>query len=198
MWRHTVAVAGAGVVLALTIFGGSVASAQTSRASQGDAQAVLDAFGNGGWAIRLHSQVANGAPADADHKVGIRPFDFFNRLHYCALDWHTILIADIEGGDASFTQAQATAAIADIAVQFTLDGSPLPITQTPVKSFLNPQGFGFQVAYYSQWGRVMAPSDLALGGHSLSVLMTNAAGSQIIFANKITFFIDAGGTGACL
>jgi hypothetical protein len=184
-------------LLALAFFGGSVVGAEPSRASQGDAQAVLNAFENGGWAVILHSHVANGAPADADIKVAIRPFAFsvFDGRHYCALDWHTIVIADIEGGDASFKYAQAAVVIADIRVQLTLDGSPLPITQTPVKRMLNPQRFGLQVAYYSQWGRVMAPSDLALGGHTVSVFLTSPSGS---FVDGITFFIDAGGTGACL
>ena len=43
----------------------------------------------------------------------------------------------------------------------------------------------------------MQPSDLAVGQHTLSVRMTNAAGSQIYFENTINFFIDAEGTGTC-
>jgi hypothetical protein len=113
------------------------------------------------------------------------------------LDWHTIVIADIEGGDRPYTRSQAEAAITDVRVQFTLDGAPLQITQTAVTRFLNVQLFGLQVAFYCQWGRIMQPSDLAVGQHTLSVRMTNAAGSQIYFENTINFFIDAEGTGTC-
>jgi hypothetical protein len=173
----------------------SAVAARRKRATRGDANAVLNAFGSGGWAVINHSDVAR--RGDVDLRIHIRPFDFFNDRHYCALDWHTIVIAFIEGGDKPFTRQQAAARIADIAVQFELDGSPLGISQTAVKRFLNPQLFELESAFYSQWGRVMAPSDLAVGKHTLSVLATNASGSQIIFQNTINFFIDAEGTGAC-
>jgi hypothetical protein len=165
------------------------------RARRGDAAAVLNAFGNGGWAVINHSDVARRGVVD--QQIQIRPFDFFDGRHYCALDWHTIVIADIEGGDRPFTRQQAEALIADVDVQFTLDGTPLQITQTTVKRFLNPQLFGLEAAFYSQWGRVMRPSDLSVGEHTLNVRMTNASGSQVYFENTINFFIDAEGTGAC-
>jgi hypothetical protein len=168
---------------------------QRRRARRGDAEAVLNAFGNGGWAVINHSDVARRGVVD--QQIQIRPFDFFDGRHYCALDWHTIVIADIEGGDRPFTRQQAEALIADVRVQFTLDGAPLRITQTAVKRFLNPQLFGLQAAFYSQWGRVMRPSDLDVGEHTLNVRMTNASGSQVYFENTINFFIDAEGTGTC-
>jgi hypothetical protein len=185
----------ASMVTRTLLVGSAVAGAR--RARRGDSQAVLEAFGNGGWAVINHSRVARARRGPADRQIQIRPFDFFDGRHYCALDWHTIVIADIEGGDRPFSRQQAEALIADVRVQFTLDGTPLQISQTSVKRFLNPQLFGLQSAFYSQWGRVMESSDLAVGQHTLSVRMTNAAGSQIFFDNTINFFIDAEGTGAC-
>ncbi len=79
-----------------------------------------------------------------------------------------------------------------------MDGSSLAITQTAIKRFLNPQLFGVQVAYYSQWGRVMAPSDLAVGTHTLGVQLSSASSGEVLFANTITFHTDGAGTGACL
>jgi hypothetical protein len=184
-----------GSMLMRALLVGSAVGAGPKRARKGDAKAVLNAFGNGGWAVINHSKIAR--RGEVDKQIQIRPFDFFAGRHYCALDWHTIVIADIEGGDKPFTQKQAAALIADVAVQFRLDGAPLEITQTPVKRFLDPQLFGLEAAFYSQWGRVMQPSDLAVGEHTLSVLMTNASGSEFYFANTINFFIDAEGTGAC-
>ncbi len=184
-------------VAAVTVLAiGGVAAAGPPHASRGDAQAVLNAFGNGGLAVLLHSKTAQGAPAQGvAGKVGIRPFadSPFDGAHYCELDWHTILIADIEEGP----RQEAAAIIADQSYAFTLDGASIPVTQTPVKRFLNPGVFGLDDAYYSQWGRVMAPSELTPGQHTLDVTGTNAAG-DVVYTDGITFFVDPAGSGTCL
>jgi hypothetical protein len=181
---------------AVAVFG-TAAAGSSQRVSQGDATAVLQAFGSGGWAVLLHSKKAEGAPGQGlVGPVAIRPFSGtgFDGAHYCALDWHTIAIADIEPGPYQ----QAAAATADLAVGFTLDAGQLAVTQTALQRFLNPERFGLKEAYYSQFGRVMAPSELAVGSHSLNVVVTNAAGTILFFTDGITFFVDAPGTGACL
>src|SRR5215831_18703860 len=127
------------------------------RITRGDAEAVLNAFGGGGRAVLLHSKTAEGAPADFFGSHGsIRPFagSPWDGAHFCAEDWHVILIADIEGGDASFTHADADAIMNGLNVSFTLDGAPLPTTRTAIKRFLDPEAFGLQVAYYFQQGRI--------------------------------------------
>jgi hypothetical protein len=182
-------------ILLRTLFVASAVAARRKRATRGDANAVLNAFGNGGWAVINHSDVAR--RGRADQQIQIRPFDFFDGRHYCALDWHTIVFADIEGGDKPFPRQQAEALIADVDVQFQLDGAPLVVSQTAIKRFLNPQRFGLESAFYSQWGRLMQPSDLAVGEHELNARVTNASGSQVFFENTINFFIDAEGKGAC-
>lgn len=184
-------------ILTRAMLFGSAVAAGRRRATRGSAQAVLEAFGNGGWAVINHSRVARARRGPASTQIHIRPFDFFDGRHYCELDWHTIVIADVEGGSKGFPRTQAAALIADTRVQFTLDGAPLELSQTAVKRFNNPQWFGLEAAFYSQWGRVMQPSDLAVGEHILRCLMTNASGSQIFFDNTINFFIDAEGAGAC-
>jgi hypothetical protein len=107
--------------------------------------------------------------------------------------------AFIEGGDRPFTRSQAAASIADARLQFTLDGTPLAgVSQTAVRRFLNSQNlFGLEVAFYSQWGRIMEPSDLAVGQHTLGVVWTSASTGQTEFQNTINFFIDPEGAGAC-
>jgi SRSO17 transposase len=62
--------------------------------------------------------------------------------HFCAEDWHVILIAWIDGGDASFGHQQAEASLKPVTNNFTLDGAALATARTPVKPALNPQGFG--------------------------------------------------------
>ena len=159
---------------------------------------MFEAFPNGGWAILQHSRVAAGAPADglAGGLVTIRPLDPFNNVHFCALDWHTIVLADVEGGDKSFTAQDAKAIITPLDVSFSLDGNALATTRTAIKRFLNPGRLDLDVAYSAQWGRVMAPSDLSVGRHTLSVVVSDPSG--VLFTNQITFFVDAAGSGACL
>jgi hypothetical protein len=152
--------------------------------SRGEVQAVFDAFGGGGWAILRHSEVARGAPADQVGSHGaIRPFDAWDGIRLHAEDWHVILIADFEGGDHSFSRQDAEQAIAQIAVRFELDGQELEITRTAIKRFLNPERFGLVEAYYAQFGRVMAPDELAVGEHSVRCTMT--FGADVVFENTI-------------
>ena len=174
-------------------------SSASRRITRGDAEAVLNAFGGGGRAVLLHSKTAEGAPADFFGSHGsIRPFagSPWDGAHFCAEDWHVILIADIEGGDTSFKHDDAERIMNGLDVSFTLDGTPLPTTRTAIKRFLNPGQFGLQVAYYFQQGQIMSPADLSVGSHRLEVTIVDATGQQN-FQDGITFFIDAPGTGAC-
>jgi hypothetical protein len=175
---------------------GGVAAAGSARATRGDARAVFEASGNGGWAVLLHSGKANGSPSQGTTAdlVAIRPLSGspFDGRHYCALDWHTIVVADVEPGP----QKDATAVIRSLTFAVALDGSPLATEQTAVRRFLNPERFGLTDAFYSQIGRVMAPSELSVGAHTLSYVISDSSGP--VYADGITFYVDAAGTGACL
>lgn len=164
------------------------------HATKGDAEAVLEAFGSGGWAILRHSKVAKGAPSQglADSRVAIRPFSGWNGRHFCELDWHVILIADIEPVDDTSSRQDAKAAAESLIVSMTLDGAPLPLTRTAVKRFLNPERFDLEDAVFAQWGHIMSPSDLTVGRHTLS----GQFGSDPL--PEIEFFVDAAGSGACV
>lgn len=170
------------------------------RITRGDAEAVLHAFGGGGRTVLSHSTTAQGAPADvAGSRGAIRPFSGspWDGAHFCAEDWHVVVVADIEGGDASFQHDDAVAVMDGLDVAFTLDGAALPTTRTAVKRFANPAPFGVQSAFWFQQGRVMAPDELGAGSHRLEVSMTDTSGQQT-FADAITFTIDAPGTGTCV
>jgi len=163
------------------------------RVSKGDAQAVLEAFGGGGWAIQQHSKVLRGAPADGlpDSRVAIRPFDAWDGRHFCQLDWHVILIADIEPIDETSSHADAKAVIEQLALSMTLDGEPLQLSRTAVKRFLNPELFGLEDAVFAQWGRIFSPDELAVGAHRLFVQF----GTETL--PEIEFFIDPADSGTC-
>lgn len=195
MTRVKVVLAAASVLMMLVAVD-TAAAGSPGRVSEGDAEAVLQAFPSGGWAVNLHSPTQNGAPGEGlpGSLVVIRPISgtAFNGAHYCALDWHTI--GDISFFDAGPRQAFASE-IAGVTVTFTLDGAPLPVSQTAIKRWLNPEAYGLTDAYYTTWGRVMAPSDLAPGAHVLSVLASDSNG--IFFTDGITFVVDPAGTGVC-
>jgi hypothetical protein len=160
--------------------------------TRGDAEAVFHAFGNGGRAVLAHSRTAEGAPADITGAHGsIRPFagSVWDGAHFSAQDWHVILIADFEGGDHSFSHGDAEQIIDGLTIEFSLDGAPLITSRTPVKRFLDPPPvFGFEAAYYAQQGRIMAPGDLSLGSHALTVAITDASGA--VMTDGITFVVD--------
>ena len=174
-------------------------SSGSRRITRGDVEAVLQAFGGGGRAVLFHSKTAEGAPADFFGSHGsIRPFagSPWDGAHFCAEDWHVILIGDIEGGDGSFQHGDAERIMNGLDVSFTLDGAALPTTRTAIKRFVNPEQLGLQVAYYFQQGQIMSPADLSIGSHQLDVTVVDASGQQS-FQDGITFVIDPPGTGAC-
>ena len=124
-----------------------------------------------------------------------QPEPFNDGQHYCAEDWHVILLAIIIGGDASFTRAEAEAILNTVMLSFALDGVPLSTTRTTVKPFLNPEFLDEEKAYAFQEGRIMAPTDISVGSHQLVVTVSEPGFPTEVL--EITF-IDAPGTGVCL
>lgn len=171
------------------------------RISRGDAEAVLDAFGTGGRVILANrGTTAEAAPADFLGSHGsIRPFSGspWDGRHFCAEDWHVILVGYIDGGDTTFDHEQAKAVLDPVTISFALDGAVLDSIRTPIKPFHDAQAFDLQKAWYFQQGRIMSPDDLSVGQHEVSVRFTDPT-SGLDESDGITFFIDAPGTGACL
>jgi hypothetical protein len=170
------------------------------RITRGDVEAVLNALAEEDGRSCSTARLPRGAPADFFGSHGsIRRFagSPWDGAHFCAADWHVILIADFEGGDASFKHADAERIMNALEVSFTLDGTALPATRTAIKRFLNPEQFGLEAAYYFQQDQIMSPADLSIGSHRLEVTMLDAPGQQS-FQDGITFVIDPPGTGACV
>jgi hypothetical protein len=180
-------------IAAAALVASVAASAAPARYSRGDAEAVLNAFGSGGWAIRNHSPTVMGAPAGIPGEVAIKPIagSPFDGAHYCALDWHTIVIAHFEDGPLQAAEAM----IDSYPISLILDGTPQVLTQTPVKRFLADGGSAN--VFYRQWGRILAPSDMAPGTHTLGLVVTDTTGA-VVETDGITFSVDPDGQGACL
>jgi hypothetical protein len=172
-------------------------SSKRRRVTRGDAQAVLNAFPNAGRIIRRQQIVQFNTPADPKLKATIRPFsdpDFpFNGRHYCVEDWHVIVVAEIDGGDRSYSEQDAVAYLSQYTLAFTLDGAELPTDRGPVKRFLDP-GPG-EEAYFFQQGALLSPSELSVGSHSVSYTEDGPLGH---YEDSITIFIDSADQGACI
>jgi hypothetical protein len=188
---------GALVGLSLFMAAGPVGAA-SGRVSQGEARAVLEAFGGGGLAIVNHHLAASGAPADSTVRASIRPFagTLFDGRHYCAEDWHVIFATVAAGGDKSFSRQDALAQLNAEVIEFNLDGQTLPTTRTAIKRLVGPERFGLEEAYQFQQGVVLSPESLSVGGHD--VAFSEWSPLTGLYTSQITLYIDAPGTGACL
>lgn len=184
------------VLVVMSLLAGSPAGANSPRITRGDVQAIFQATPTGRWAVQLHSPTGQGAPFDAQLRGAIRPLAVADGRHFCAEDWHVILLALVFGGDASFTRQDAEAIASAVTVSFTLDGAPLPTTRTALKPFLGAEQFELEEAYAFQEGRIMAPTDLSVGSHQLVVTVTEPGFPTDV--GEITFIVDAPGTGTCL
>ena len=178
----------------------ATADRASERVTRGDAQAVLEAFGGGGWAIRLNAPVIEGAPADfmPDSKARISPSALYSGRHYCALDFHVISVAIVEGNaeGETLSNQEIMDRIAARNVEIFLDGAPLVTERTTPRRTTNPGFREFVEAFYVQQGRIMAPEDLSPGPHNLRAI-GNRFGFPPQVIGDIVFVIDAPGTGAC-
>jgi hypothetical protein len=174
----------------MSLFGFASAEASAvDRVTRGDAQAIFQTSGNAGRTLRDDPSV----PSDAELLATIRAFSgtVFDGRHYCAEDWHVILVTANERGDRSFSIQDAKELLDPLTFGFILDGNVLPTERTSIKSFHEPGSF--EKAFYFNQGVVLSPSALTVGSHTL--VETGAGGTV---TDQITFHIDAPGTGACL
>jgi hypothetical protein len=171
------------VLVAVPLLVGSPAGAASARITRSDAEAVFKA-------------ATRGVDLDPDVRVRILPLEdsVFDGRHYCVEDWHVIMVTWVEGGDASFTRQEAESRLNSVMISLVLNGLPLATTRTKVVRYLHPEPPAVKAYAFSE-GRIMAPTDLSVGSHTLAYTATFPGGSE---GSQITFRIDAAGTGACL
>jgi hypothetical protein len=176
------------------VFAAGAGARADGRVSKGEAQSVFQAFGNGGITVFGHTHTVD-EDTLSDTLVAIRPLDPWNGNHYCALDWHVIVLAIFDGADASYKKQTFEALREATSMSFTVDDEPIATGQTATKRFLgDPAFFGMTTGYWYAQGRVLAPDELAVGTHTLGAVVTDPEG---VWQNTVTFTIDAPGTGAC-
>jgi hypothetical protein len=160
------------------------------RISRGRAEAVFHTGFTGG----LRSQ---GAPADPDRKVTIKPFEEEGvSSHYCVEDWHAILLGlnVDEANDGVTNVGEAKKRFAPTVMTFVLDGKPFETTRLPVKPLLRDPP---EKVFVLVQGRVVGPDELAVGSHTLTATVENDPTDPNVQVFTRQFFIDATGTGAC-
>jgi hypothetical protein len=180
--------------------GASVASANSTPYTRGDAEALFNAGNTGGFGVRLHGGVIEGAPADRSQRIG--PGQNFQGFHICADDWHVMFINLIitDSADGPQTLHEARAFFATVEVTYELDGAPLATDVTPVKPWLGDLA-GLDpdatVAFAQVSGAILAPDELSVGAHTerVRVYIDGVLSDDL---GDVTFFVDEAGTGACL
>lgn len=169
------------------------------RVSHGAVRAAFNAFGTAGRVILHRPGQDRGVPADADIRGIIRPISgtVFDGRHYCALDWHVLMLAWIDGGDRDYSHADAEAALGPIVTELILDGAPLVAERSPIKPFLAPEAPPVELerAFFFNVGALRGPGELAVGSHTFGYRAVFGDGSTE--SDEITFVVDAPGTGTC-
>jgi hypothetical protein len=209
---------------ALVAVGLSVAAhaEPAERLSRGDAQAVLSAYPTGGNALFAHAPTfvhAGPWQAGPEDGLSIRPIPpFFTDAHYCAEDWHVVALAwyDVEyvvHFDEPFVYSRNDVRdfLGGLEMEFFLDGEPFatkpgPIQPNPDPAFAEEAEAFLEDLYGAdvtvgkvsaiQWGRVVAPDELEVGAHTLSVIVTHPD-SGIIYEDGVSFFIDPADSETC-
>jgi hypothetical protein len=188
-------VLGIAVGLTSTLGLGSTVSATSTRVTREDAEAVYQTVGGAAQAIRLHASVnAGGAPVQWP-QTAMNPLNP-NRT-FCVLDWHTIMLAAIDGGNRStYSNQEAKALLAAVTISFTLDGAPVATGTTAIKRHLNPDLFGWDFAWFRNFGTVVPPGTPSVGTHDLvAIIQDPVFGTEVI---NYRLEVDAAGTGSCL
>jgi hypothetical protein len=159
------------------------------RIDRGKAEAVFHTGFTGG----LRSQ---GAPADPDRKVTIKPFEEEGVSHYCVEDWHVILLGlgVDEANERVTSVGEAKKLFAPTVMTFVLDGKPFETTRLPVRPLLRDPP---EKVFVLSQGRVVGPDELAVGSHTLTVTVENDPTEPEAYDLTRQFFVDAAGTGVC-
>lgn len=167
---------------------------------EGDVRAQFQAVENGGAVVFDRFGPENTIPPASPLLHSIRPIkEFFDGRHYCTLDWHLITLAIFFlPEEVSLSSQEVRAILRASVVTFELDNVLTPAAETTAVKTANSEFFGSipGETFWRAWGNFYAPGVLAVGKHSLTGTFTSPIGGFKL--DKITFFIDPVGSGACL
>lgn len=176
----------------------TVALADSDRVTKGDVEAMFNAFTTGGRIIFFQDNGSAGLYASPISQVftgAIRPLPQWDGGHFCVDDWHLIVLGAFEGGDLSYKVQDAESSLSVLDLTFILDGVEILTDRTPIKRFLVTEHLGFDKAYGFQEGKILAPDEVAVGEHNLTVNIDDPVFGP--FELAINFFIDDSDSEAC-
>jgi hypothetical protein len=177
----------------LTLVSRTQALAGSGLVTRGDVEATLQSWDTGLRAVLFTSKSVTAAQADGFQRGRIIPAA--DGRHYCAEDWHVVLIAWVTGGDLSFKRQDAVADLSSVQTTFILDGVTLATKQTPivrrVVPFIGDIDYGFAV------GSILSPTAISVGTHTISMIATFSDGSPSVEFTS-TIYMDPSGSGACV
>jgi len=200
-------------LLAALVMAGSV-SADHGRWTKGDATAMLYTYPlTGQIFVRLDQALG----------LDIRPFpEFYEATPYCVSDWHVLALAwfdwafEVVGGPNDglvVTREEVRDFLSDLGWQFILDGATVGTTAAPLRPLVPDEGARAEVEAFLeedlggdvilgqgfglQRGRIMAPDELAVGQHTLRVIVTVTTEGFELFDQAVTFTIHPADSLAC-
>jgi hypothetical protein len=172
--RRRLAAAVASLAL-VVVLGSTVAQAVSdSGPTRGDAEAVFQAFFTGGFAIRAHNPLANGAPGVPldPPPDSVRIYPLADDIEYCQQGWHVVLLGVWDdptlypGGKKELIDY-----LSALDTQFVLDGVPLYTERTEIKRFTHPfPEFSENPLIGPNFGAFLPPGSLSLGTHELRTI----------------------------
>jgi hypothetical protein len=141
--------------------------------------------------------------------IDIRPFDGYVET-VCADDWHLLALAmwafefEVFEPPLLITRDIVWSDLNSLEATFVLDGDPVSVNRSPIKTvqpyvpredaqadledFFGVGNVTVGNGWGIQWGRVLAPADLPVGKHTLTVRVT---GSEFfLFNNTIKFTVS--------
>jgi hypothetical protein len=150
--------------------------------------------------------------------LDIRPSqEFYGDIQYCVEDWHVVALlwedpeyTVLPDGPVR-TRDDVVDFLGGLKAEFELDGQSVATTRTPFKPYRDPflvdyweqylaEQYGDSVTlgnlWAVQWGRALAPDDLSVGLHTLSVMVTDPE-PNILFDQQVTFWVYPSDSEAC-
>jgi hypothetical protein len=191
------------VSLAVFAIAGPV-SADQGRWTKGDAEAMLHSY-------PPTAQIFERIPIEpGDVGLDIRPFPgIYDQFIYCVDDWHVLAlrIAAAVGDppDPSFgvfaTRPEAMRDLQAMAFTFYLDKARITTERSPIQVLAgpleDPPGIDITQLVAVSEGRILAPGELAVGRHTLRVVVRQTVLDFVLFDQKVAFEVQRADARVC-
>jgi hypothetical protein len=188
--RRAIAAAAVGAVFLVALGGPRAHASSPHGQTRGEARAAFQAFFSGGFAIRTHNPLANGAPRQPGEPTfpapeSARIYPAADGVAYCEQGWHVVMLAFFDDPSLYGSMQELFAYLSSIELQFALDGVPLEMERTPIKRFQHPD-FS-EVPFMSiTFGSFLPPGSLSEGTHELRTIFHDPVFGDFDYTTSFT------------